>query len=277
MVLIALLSMSASVSVGYLAAKVAAGLGRLLRKEVFRKVTGFSNSEFDKFSTASLITRSTNDIQQIQMLLVMLLRIIFYAPILGIGGVIKVYQDNSSMWWIIALALLAILLLVSSLFGVAIPKFKRVQKLVDRLNLVTREILTGLPVIRAFSTQKHEEEKFSQANRDLTGTNLFVTRVMAVMMPVMMLVMNGTTLLIIWVGGHQVDQGAMQVGNMMAFIQYSMQIIMAFLMISMVSIMLPRASVAAQRIGEVLDTEFFNQRSSGGAAIRRKHQGPSGI
>lgn len=256
MLLIALLSMAASVIVGYLAARVAAGLGRNLRKGVFRRVSGFSNSEFDKFSTASLITRSTNDIQQVQMLMVMLLRIVFYAPILGIGGVIKVYHSDSAMWWIIALAVAAILLLVAVLFGVAIPKFKSVQRLVDRLNLVTREILTGIPVIRAFSTQKHEEEKFDDANRKLTGTNLFVSRVMATMMPIMMLIMNGTTLLIIWVGGHQVDKGVMQVGNMMAFMQYAMQIIMAFLMISMVSVMLPRASVAAQRIDEVLETDF---------------------
>lgn len=256
MLLIALLSMAASVVVGYLASRVAAGLGRNLRKSVFRRVIGFSNSEFDKFSTASLITRSTNDIQQVQTLMVMLLRIVFYAPILGIGGVIKVYNSNSSMWWTIAVAVAAILLLVFTLFGVAIPKFKIVQKLVDKLNLVTREILTGIPVIRAFSTQKHEEKKFDKANRELTRTNLFVSRAMTLMMPAMMLIMNGTTLLIIWVGGHQVDQGVMQVGNMIAFMQYAMQIIMAFLMISMVSVMLPRASVAAQRIDEVVETEF---------------------
>lgn len=255
MLLVALLSMAASVSVGYLASRVAAGLGRNLRRAVFGKVTGFSNSEFDQFSTASLITRSTNDIQQIQMLMVMLLRIIFYAPILGIGGVIKVYNSNSSMWWVIALAVGAILTLVIGLFGIAIPKFRSVQKLVDRLNLVTREILTGILVIRAFSTQKYEEAKFDRANNDLTRTNLFVSRTMTSMMPLMMLIMNGTTLLVIWVGGHQVDKGTMQVGNLIAFIQYSMQIIMAFLMISMVSIMLPRATVAAQRIDEVLETD----------------------
>ena len=256
MLLIALVSMAASVVVGYLASKVASGLGMNLRKGVFRQVAGFSNSEFDKFSTASLITRTTNDIQQVQMLMVMLLRIVVYAPLLAIGGVIKVYKDNASMWWIIALAVAAILALVSVMFGIAIPKFKSIQRLVDRLNLVTREILSGIMVIRAFSTQKHEERKFDAANWELTGTNLFVSRVMAGMMPMMLLIMNGTTLLIIWVGARQVDAGAMQVGNMMAFIQYAMQIIMAFLMISMVSIMLPRASVAAGRIDEVLETGF---------------------
>ncbi|MGE5627810.1 MAG: ABC transporter ATP-binding protein [Solirubrobacterales bacterium] len=256
MLLIAMLSMAASVIAGYYAARVSAGLGMNLRRNVFRRVAGFSNSEFDKFSTASLITRSTNDIQQVQMLMVMLLRIAFYAPLLAVGGVIKVYNDNSSMWWIIALAVLAILSLVGILFGIAIPKFKSIQKLVDRLNLVTREILTGILVIRAFSTQGHEENKFDTANRELTNTNLFVSRVMSAMMPLMILIMNGTTLLIIWVGAKQVDIGAMQVGNMMAFIQYAMQIIMGFLMISMVSIMLPRATVAAARIDEVLETDF---------------------
>ena len=255
MVLIALLSMAATVVVGYLGARVAAGLSKNLRRNVFRKVASFSNSEFDKFSTASLITRSTNDVQQIQMLMVMLLRIVFYAPILGIGGVIKVLNSDYSMGWIIAVAVVAILTLVIILFGVAIPKFKSIQKLVDRLNLVTREILTGILVIRAFNTQNYEEKKFDAANSDLTRTNLFVNRIMALMMPMMMLIMNGITLLIIWVGSHQVEQGAMQVGNMMAFIQYAMQIIMAFLMISMVSIMLPRATVSAERIGEVLDSD----------------------
>jgi ATP-binding cassette subfamily B multidrug efflux pump len=256
MLLIALLSMASTVIVSFLGARVAAGLARKLRQNVFRKVVSFANAEFDQFSTASLITRSTNDIQQIQMLMVLLLRIVFYAPILGIGGVIKVLNSDYSMGWIIVVAVVAILSLVIVLFGVAIPKFKMVQKLVDKLNLVTREILSGILVIRAFNTQKYEEKKFAAANGDLTRTNLFVTRVMALMMPVMMLIMNGITLLIVWVGAHQVDQGAMQVGNMMAFIQYAMQIIMSFLMISMVSIMLPRATVAAERIGEILDAEL---------------------
>lgn len=257
MLLIALLSMTAAVIVAYLGARVASGLSKILRRDVFRKVTSFSNSEFDEFSTASLITRSTNDIQQIQMMMVLLLRIVFYAPILGIGGIIKVLNSDSSMGWIIAVAVFAILTLVIVLFSVAIPKFKMIQKLIDRLNLVTRQILTGTLVIRAFNTQKHEEKNFEAANRDLTRTNLFVNRVMALMMPAMMLIMNGITLLIVWVGSHQIDQGAMQVGNMMAFIQYAMQIIMAFLMISMVSIMLPRATVSAERIGEVLDADIL--------------------
>jgi len=255
MLLLALISMAATVIVGLLAARVAAGLGKNLRKKVFRKVTSFSSSEFNKFSTASLITRSTNDIQQVQTLMVMLLRIVFYAPILGIGGVIKVLNTDLSMGWIIAVAVMAILTLVIVLFSIAIPKFKSVQKLVDKINLITRESLIGMLVIRAFNNQRHEEEKFEKANGDLTRTNLFINRLMALMMPMMMFIMNGITVLIIWVGAHQVDAGNMQVGNMMAFMQYTMQIIMAFLMISMVSIMLPRASVSAQRIAEVLDTE----------------------
>lgn len=254
---IALLSMVATVGVAFIGSRVAAKLGRELRGKVFRKVVGFSNSELDNFSTASLITRSTNDIQQIQMLMVMLLRIVFYAPILGLGGVIKVLNTNTSMAWIIGVAVLAILSVVLVLFGLAMPKFKAVQKLVDKVNLVTREILTGLLVIRAFSTEKHEEKRFDKANRDLTKTNLFVNRVMVIMMPLMMLIMNAVTILIVWVGSKSVDAGTMQVGDMMAFIQYTMQIIMSFLMISMVSIMLPRASVSAQRIDEVITTDFI--------------------
>lgn len=253
---IALISMIATVVVGLLSARVAAGLGKSLRKDVFKKVTSFSNTEFDKFSTASLITRSTNDIQQIQMLMVMLFRIVFYAPILGIGGVLKVLKTDTNMTWIIAVGVGLITILVSILFTFAMPKFKSVQKLIDKLNLVTRESLTGMLVIRAFSTQKHEEERFDKANRDITNTNLFVNRLMTSMMPLMMLIMNGITLLIVWIGAHQVDLGKMQVGNMMAFMQYAMQIIMAFLMISMISIMLPRASVSAQRISEVLYTDL---------------------
>jgi len=255
MLSLALLAMMASILVGFLAAKIAAGLGRDLRGKVFKKVVAFSNSEFDKFSTASLITRSTNDIQQVQMTLVMLLRIVFYAPILAIGGVIKVLNTNTSMAWIIALAVVLIMSIVGTLFVVAMPKFKLMQKLVDRLNLVTREILTGLPVIRAFSKEKQEEKRFDLANKDLTSTNLFVNRVMTFMMPIMILVMNGITILIIWKGAKSIDLGNMQVGDLMAFIQYTMQIIMAFLMLSMISIMLPRASVSASRIVEVIDTE----------------------
>lgn len=255
MVGIALISMVATVVVSFIAARVAAALGRNLRKDVFNKVVGFSNAEFDEFSTASLITRTTNDIQQIIMLVVMGLRIVFYAPILGIGGVIKVINTGASMGWVIAVALISILLLVIVLFSFAMPKFKSVQKLVDRLNLVTRESLTGMLVIRAFTTQKYEEEKFEVANKNLTRTNLFVNRVMTVMMPLMMFIMNVITLLIVWVGSHRIDEGIMQVGTMMAFMQYTMQIIMAFLMISMVSVILPRAMVSAQRVSEVLNVD----------------------
>ena len=252
MVGIALISMAATVVVSFIAARVAAALGRNLRKDVFNKVVRFSNAEFDEFSTASLITRTTNDIQQIIMLIVMGLRIVFYAPILGVGGVIKVINTGASMGWVIGVAVISILLLVIVLFSFAMPKFKSVQKLVDRLNLVTRESLTGMLVIRAFSTQKYEEEKFEIANKNLTRTNLFVNRIMTVMMPLMMFIMNAITLLIVWVGSHRIDEGIMQVGTMMAFMQYTMQIIMAFLMISMVSVILPRAMVSAQRVSEVL-------------------------
>ncbi|CCL57687.1 ABC transporter multidrug-family ATP-binding/permease [Clostridioides difficile] len=253
---IAMISMVATITVGFLAARVAASVGRNLRSGVFRKVMSFSNTEMNEFSTASLITRSTNDIQQIQMLMVMLLRIVFYAPIMAIGGVIKVLNTNTSMAWIIAVAVVAILSLIVVLFSVVMPKFKLVQKLVDKLNLVSREIITGIPVIRAFSTEKHEEERFDKANKNLTKTNLFVNRVMTCMMPAMMLIMNLITVLIVWRGAYSVDSGAMQVGDMMAFIQYTMQIIMSFLMISMVSIMLPRASVSATRIDEVLVSDI---------------------
>ena len=255
MLSIALTSMLATVIVTFLAARVAASLSRELRKKVFTKVVSFSNTELDHFSTASLITRSTNDIQQIQLVMVMLLRIVFYAPIIGVGGVLKVTGTNGSMTWVIGIAVLAILVIVGIMFAVAMPKFKKMQKLVDRLNLVTREILTGLPVIRAFSTQKYEEKRFDKANKDLTGTNLFVNRVMSCMMPAMMFIMNSIAILVVWVGSQGVDAGTMQVGDMMAYIQYTMQIIMAFLMISMISVMLPRASVAANRIQEVLDTD----------------------
>lgn len=257
MILIALASMIATVFVGLLAAKVAAGLGRNLRKDVFNKVTNFSNTELDKFSTASLITRSTNDIQQVQMMFVFLLRIVFYAPIVGIGGIIKALQTDINMGWVISVAVMAILTLMVVMFAMAIPKFKLIQKLIDKLNLVTRESLIGILDIRAFNTQKYEEEKFELANQNLTKTNLFVNRVMVMMMPLMMLIMNLVMILIVWVGSHQVDAGVMQVGDMMAFIQYTMQIIMAFLMISFVSIMIPRASVSAQRIYEVIDTEIM--------------------
>ena len=255
MVGIALSSMVATVLVGLIGARVAASLGRNLRGKVFKKVVGFSNAEFDTYSTSSLITRTTNDIQQIQLLMVMLLRIVFYAPILGVGGAIKVINTHTSMGWIVVVALATILVLVMVLFGFAMPKFKAIQKLVDKLNLVARESLTGMLVIRAFSNQKHEEKRFEGVNKELTSTNLFVSRVMVTMMPLMMLIMNLITILIVWVGAHKINDGIMQVGDMTAFMQYTMQIIMAFLMISMISIMLPRASVSAQRVCEVLDTE----------------------
>lgn len=252
---LALVAMIATILVGFLASKIAAGMGRNLRGQVFHKVVGFSNNEFDHFSTASLITRSTNDIQQIQMMLVMMIRIVFYSPILAIGGIIKVLNTNVSMTWIIALAVVLIMMVIGTLFVVAMPKFKLMQKLVDRLNLVTREILTGLPVIRAFSKERQEEKRFDIANKDLTKINLFTQRVMTFMMPIVMFIMNGITVLILWTGAHGIDQGDLQVGHLMAFIQYSMQIIMSFLMFSMISIMLPRASVSAGRIMEVLDTD----------------------
>ena len=255
MLALAGLCMAASVLVGLLASRVGAGVGRGLRRDVFRKVVGFSNGEFDKFSTASLITRRTNDIQQIQILTVMILRMVLYAPILALGGVYQVCHTNVDMSWIIALAVGIIVMIVAVLFLIVMPKFKIVQNQVDRLNLVSREILTGLPVIRAFSTEKHEEERFDEANKDLTKTNLFVNRAMTFMMPLMMLVMNAISILIIWVGGHSINDGAMQVGDMMAFIQYTMQIIMSFLMICMISVMLPRAAVSATRVDEVLTSD----------------------
>ena len=252
---LAALGMAASILACLMASRVGAKVGRGLRRDTFRKVIGFSNAEFDKFSTASLITRSTNDIQQIQLLTVMILRMVLYAPIMAIGGILKVSKTNVDMFWIIGLAVLLIVMVVAVLFIVVMPKFKIVQNMVDKLNLVSREILTGLPVIRAFHTEKHEEERFDKANKDLTKLNLFVNRAMTFMMPTMMLVMNGITVLIVWVGGHSINDGAMQVGDMMAFIQYAMQIIMSFLMICMISVMLPRAAVSAERVDEVLKSE----------------------
>ena len=257
MIGIAFLSMTAAVLVTLASARLAARLSRVLRDKIFKKVMDFTNSEFDRFSTASLITLSTNDIQQIQLFMTMMFRIVVYAPLLGIGGIIKVLNTNATMTWTIALGVVAIMLVIFILFKVAIPKFKILQKLIDRLNLVTREILTGLSVIRAFSTEKHEEERFDEANKNLMKTNLFVNRAMTFMMPVMMLIMNGMTVLIVYAGAGNIDAGNMQVGDLMAFIQYAMQIIMAFLFISMVSIMMPRAQVAAERVNEVLDTDIM--------------------
>lgn len=252
----AVVIMAAAVLVTFLSCRVAASLSRDLRKKVFEKVLSFSSAEFNQFSTASLITRSTNDIQQVQMLVTMLFRIVLYAPILGVGGIIKVLNTNASMTWVIALAVILILGVVFVLFAVAMPRFKMLQKLIDRLNLVTREILQGVPVIRAFSTQKREEERFEKANKDLMKTNLFVNRCMTFMMPTMMFIMNGITVLIVWRGAYGIDEGSMQVGDLMAFIQYTMMVIMAFLMLTAISIMMPRASVSAARISEVLETEL---------------------
>lgn len=250
-----LLMVAAAILAGLLSSRVAASIGMELRGQVFQKVVSFSNAEIDQFSTASLITRSTNDIQQIQMVMVMLLRIVIYAPILGIGGIIRVATTRTGMGWIIGLAVGILLALIVVLMAVAMPKFKKMQVLIDRVNLVSREILTGLPVIRAFSREQHEEARFETANRDLMRTQLFTNRAMSMMMPIMMLIMNGISVLIVWAGAHGIDLGTMQVGDMIAFITYTMQIVMAFLMISMVSIMLPRAGVSAGRINEVLNTK----------------------
>jgi ATP-binding cassette subfamily B protein len=255
MLLLSLLAGAATVAVGFLAAKTAAGSARDVRKDLFERVENFSSTEFDKFSTASLITRSTNDVTQIQMVVIMLMRIVFYAPIIGVGGIIMALGKSTSMWWVIALAVIALMGLVLVVFSVALPKFRIMQSLIDRLNLVTRENLAGMMVIRAFNKQDFEEQRFDQANLDLTRTSLFISRVMVTMFPVMMLIMNGLSLVIIWVGAHQVAQSAMQVGDMIAFMQYAMQIVFAFLMLSMMFILIPRASVSGGRIADVLETE----------------------
>ena len=253
---LAFISMVSGITIMMFSSRVAAKLARTLREKVFNKVLSFSRKELREFSTASLITRSTNDVQQIQQLMSMLFRTVVYAPIIGIGGIIKVLtQSNSSMAWIIGLAVIVILITVATLFAITMPKFKKLQDLVDQLNKVSREILTGLPVIRAFNTEKKEEKRFDNANTDLMKANIFVNRTMSLMMPILMSIMNGVSILIIWVGGHNVDQGVMQVGDMLAFIQYAMQIVISFLMISIISIMLPRASVSANRIMEVIETE----------------------
>lgn len=255
MLLVALASAAAAVAVGFLASRVAAGFSRDLRRDVFKKVESFSNAEFNQFSTNTLITRTTNDVQQIQMVLVMLLRIVIYAPIIGVGAVIKVLQSDADMTWIIALVVVIILGIMLSAFVLVLPKFRIQQKLLDKLNSVVREFLEGMPVIRAFNNQQEEQKKFKKANHDIMKTALFTGRAMGSLMPLIMLVMNCSTILIVWVGSHQIDTGTLQVGDMMAFMQYAMQIIMAFMMITMISIMLPRASVAAGRIVEVLQTK----------------------
>lgn len=272
MVGIALLMGVATIFVGYFGSKIGAGIGRDLRGRVFTKVVSFSNAEMDRFSTASLITRSTNDIQQVQMVSAMLIRMVAYAPILGIGSIIRVIQTGAGMSWIIVLAVLVILGYVAVLMAITMPRFKLMQKLVDRINLVAREILTGLSVIRAFGREKKEEERFDEANRDLTKTMLFTNRVMTFMMPGMMMIMNLLSVGIVWFGAHKIDAGTMQVGAMTAFITYAMQIVMSFLMLTMMSIMLPRAAVAADRIDEVLRTETsINDREQPLAVT--EHQG----
>ena len=255
LLLIALAGAAAAAAVGYLGSRAAAGMGRDLREKVFARVLSFGQQEMDAFSTASLITRSTNDIQQVQNVTVLLLRIAIYAPILGVGGIIRALETNASMAWVIAVGVALVLAIVGVLFALGLPRFRRMQEQIDRVNLVMRETLTGLPVIRAFVTQKREEERFDAASTALRKTQLFVGRLMGGMMPMMMLAMNGVCVLILWVGAGSIDAGNMQVGDMMAFIQYTMQIIAAFLMISLISVMLPRASVSAGRIQEILDTE----------------------
>lgn len=255
MLLVTLVSVVSSIAVGYLSARTAAGLSRDLRRAVFQKVEGFSSTEFDRFSTASLITRTTNDITQVQMVVIMMMRMVFYAPIMGVGGIIRAIDKDSSMWWIIAVGVAALLSLIVVVFSVTLPKFKAMQNLIDRLNLVLRENLSGMMVIRAFNMQPFEEQRFDKANQDLTGTTLFINRVMVAMFPTMMLIMNGLSLLIIWIGSQQVAAAQMQVGDMMAFMQYAMQIVFSFLMMSFMFILLPRASVSGGRIAEVLGTE----------------------
>lgn len=255
MILMTLLMVASAILTGLVAARVAAGVGCDLRESIFKRVISFSDAEINRFSTASLITRSTNDVQQIQMVTVMLLRMVLYAPVLAVGGIIKVVESGASMGWVIVVAVAGILVVLGVLMAIALPKFKIMQNLVDRVNLVSREILTGIPVIRAFGREKFEEERFDKANKDLTKTSLFVNRVMTFMMPVLMFIMYAVTILIEWVAAHRIDSGELQVGSMTAFITYTMMIIMSFLMIGMLSVMLPRAGVAADRIKEVIDTE----------------------
>ena len=258
MLALTLLMVAVAIAVGFIASRVSAAIGRDLRRDVFKTVVGYSNAEIEKFSTASLITRTTNDIQQVQFTCVILLRMVAYAPILGIGGILHVASGNTGLEWIIFVAVAALLVLITVLMNVAMPKFKQMQTLVDRLNLVSREILTGIMPIRAFSREKFEEERFDKANTDLMKTQLFTNRTMVAMMPFMTLIMNGTSLLIVWFGGKAMDLGNMQVGEMIAFITYTMQIVMSFLMLSMVAVMLPRAGVAADRIDEVIKLSLIH-------------------
>ncbi|MHA1341053.1 MAG: ABC transporter ATP-binding protein [Promethearchaeota archaeon] len=255
MLLITMLYIICAISVGYLTSKIATGFARDLRHEVFQKVENFSNAEFDKFSTASLITRTTNDITQIQFMVIMILRLVIFAPIMGIGGIIRALDKALNMWWILALAVIILLCLIFSIFSIAVPKFKLIQKLIDRLNLVAREQLSGMLVIRAFNKQKYEEERFNEANKDVTKISLFVNRLMVIMMPAMMFLMNILTISIIWIGSHEVANANIQIGDMMAFMQYAIQIVMAFLMMSIMFVILPRALVSSNRIAEILATD----------------------
>ncbi len=273
MLLVTLLSIACTIAVGFLSARTAAGLARDLRRGVFQRVESFSSVEFNKFSTASLITRSTNDVTQVQMVVIMVMRMVIYAPIIGVGGILRALAKSASMWWVIALGVIVLLGLVMTIFSIALPKFKVIQNLIDRLNLVTRENLSGMMVIRAFNQQEFEEKRFDQANLDLTAVSLFINRIMVVMMPAMMLLMNGLTVLIIWVGAHAVAQSQMQVGDMIAFMQYAMQIVFSFLMLSMMFIMLPRAAVSADRIADVLETEPLIKDPEQPAAFPRPFQG----
>ena len=273
MIGITILGVVAAITVGFLASRVGASLGRTLRLKTFEKVMRFSSKEMTEFSTASLITRSTNDIQQIQQMTVMMLRMVFFAPFMAIGGIYKALSTNASMAWIIGVAVLGVVVIVGILFATVMPRFKKLQNLVDRLNLVTREILTGLPVIRAFSTERFEEKRFDGVNKDLTKVNMFVNRMMSCMIPAMMLVMNAISVLIVWVGAKNIDIGAMQVGDMMAFIQYTMQIVMSFLMISMISVMLPRAAVSANRINEVLEKDIIIKEDKNPQAFDESKKG----
>ena len=259
MLLFTLLSAVCTITVGYLSAKIAAGVGRDLRSDIFRKVESFSSVEFDKFPTASLITRSTNDITQLQMVTMFMVRLVFYAPIMGIGGTIRAIGKGSSMWWTIAVAVLVLIGVITVIVSIALPKFRLVQKLIDRINLVARENLSGMMVIRAFNMQSFEENRFDKANVDLTDNSLFIARVMAIMMPIMMFILNVLSVVILWVGANQVAQANMQVGDVMAFLQYAMQIVFSFLMLSMLFIILPRASVSAERIADVLETDLIIQ------------------
>ena len=254
MLLIALVSAAATIIVGLLGARIAAGVARDLRRELYERVMRFSGAEFSRFSTASLITRSTNDITQIQTVITMLVRLLFFAPIIGVGAILRALDKSPSMWWIIALAVAVLLSLIGTIFSVAVPKFKLIQQLIDRLNLVARENLVGMMVVRAFGREKHEEQRFDKANQELTNTSLFVNRVFVIIIPFMMLIMNGATMLIIWVGAHEVAQAQMQVGDMMAFMQYAIQVVFAFMMLSMLFIMIPRADVSANRVADVLET-----------------------